>query len=240
VIPLPVDVARYVTGVEFRPGNAQVVHHANMRIDRTPASRQLDALDPAPGYDGWMARTAVCPDGHFLGWTPGQVAPFLRRISHGVSIGHDPSFSCTCMSGKPESVQPTIGPTSAAASRANAGDAPARQLGPTSVGKTTHRLDSYSPDVEVLFNHTRTTARGDRRGPASGRNPEAVDFIRIDFRWQHVYRFVTLSLPQRPTITMRFTYDNSSENPRNPQLPPGRFAGGKGFVRRMGTPGCRC
>ena len=50
VIPIPVDVVRYVRGVEFLPGNARVVHHANIRIDRTPASRRLDEQDPALGY----------------------------------------------------------------------------------------------------------------------------------------------------------------------------------------------
>ncbi len=77
VLPIPVDRARFVRGLEFRPGNARVVHHANIRIDTTPASRALDAADPGPGYDGLIARSATYPDGHFLGWTPGQVAPLL-------------------------------------------------------------------------------------------------------------------------------------------------------------------
>ena len=79
VIPLPVSATRFVRGLEFRPGNPKVVHHANIRIDRTPRSRQLDEQDPAPGYDGLIARSAVYPDGHFLGWTPGQIAPLLPK-----------------------------------------------------------------------------------------------------------------------------------------------------------------
>ena len=34
---------------------------------------------PAPGYDGLIARTAEYPDGHFLGWTPGQAGPLLPK-----------------------------------------------------------------------------------------------------------------------------------------------------------------
>ena len=49
VIPLPIDRTRFVRGLEFRPGNARVVHHANIRIDRTSASRELDDADPGPG-----------------------------------------------------------------------------------------------------------------------------------------------------------------------------------------------
>ena len=74
---LPVSKRTYVRGIEFHPGNARVVHHANIRIDRTAASRQLDEADPLPGYDGLMPRSAEYPDGHFLGWTPGQVAPLV-------------------------------------------------------------------------------------------------------------------------------------------------------------------
>ena len=31
VVPVPVATVRYVRGIEFRPGNSRVVHHANMR-----------------------------------------------------------------------------------------------------------------------------------------------------------------------------------------------------------------
>ena len=60
-IRLPVTKRTYVTGIEFHPGNARVVHHANIRIDRTPATRRLDEADPLPGYDGLMPRSAEYP-----------------------------------------------------------------------------------------------------------------------------------------------------------------------------------
>ena len=71
-IPIPVPGRRYVQGVEFQPGNPRVVHHANMKIDPTPASRELDAADPEPGYDGVTPFSARFPCGSFLGGTPGQ------------------------------------------------------------------------------------------------------------------------------------------------------------------------
>ena len=60
-IRIPVTKRTYVTGIEFHPGNARVVHHANIRIDRTPATRRLDEADPLPGYDGLMPRSAEYP-----------------------------------------------------------------------------------------------------------------------------------------------------------------------------------
>ncbi len=79
VLPLPVDRVRYVRGLEFSPGNPRVVHHANIRVDTTRASRALDDADPGPGYSGLILRSADYPEGHFLGWTPGQVAPLLPK-----------------------------------------------------------------------------------------------------------------------------------------------------------------
>jgi mono/diheme cytochrome c family protein len=91
VIPIPVDRPRYVSGLEFRPGNARIVHHANFRIDTTRRSRAMDEADPRPGYDGFMT-TASFPEGHFLGWTPGQLP--RQRAWRGASI-QIPIWSCS-------------------------------------------------------------------------------------------------------------------------------------------------
>src|SRR4029077_8540331 len=72
VIPIPTDNVRYVRGMEFRPGNARVVHHANIGVDRPHSSRKLDLADPEPGYVGGMVQDANYPPGYMLGWTPGQ------------------------------------------------------------------------------------------------------------------------------------------------------------------------
>ena len=111
VLPLPVDTMRYVKGLEFRPGNQTVTHHANIRIDRTSASRQLDDQDPAPGYEGLLSHSAVYPDGHFLGWTPGQVAPLLPKgLAWRLAPGTDLVVEVHMKpSGKPELVTPSIG-----------------------------------------------------------------------------------------------------------------------------------
>src|SRR6478736_8438484 len=72
VIPIPTSAPRYVRALEFRPGNARVVHHANLGVDRTRSSRQLDARDPEPGYAGGMERDARYPEGQLLGGRRGR------------------------------------------------------------------------------------------------------------------------------------------------------------------------
>ena len=246
VLPIPVETARFVRGLEFRPGNPKVVHHANIRIDTTSVSRRLDEAGPGPGYDGLIARTATYPDGHFLGWTPGQVAPLLppdlawrleRNTDLVVELHMQPS-------GKAEQVAPSIG--------LYFGDTPPTRtpamlrLGRQDIDIPAEDAkyvitDSYSlpvdVDVEAVQPHAHYRAR-DVRGEATlpdGSTKRLIDIADWDFRWQHVYRFVTpLSLPKGTTVSMRYTYDNSASNERNPQRPPIRARWGQRSAEEMG------
>jgi len=230
-MPIPVDRVRYVRGLEFRPGNPKVVHHANIRVDATAASRALDDRDPAPGYEGLMARSAMYPDGHFLGWTPGHVAPLLpsalawrleKNTDLVVELHMQPS-------GKPEPVAPSIGLyfSTEPATRTPAMLRLGRQNIDIPAGESRYTItDSYTlpvdVEVEAVQPHAHYRAR-DVRGfatlPDGSRRP-LIDIADWDFRWQHVYRFITpMKLPKGTTVAMRYTYDNSAANTRNPQRP---------------------
>lgn len=246
VLPLPVSAVRYVKGFEFRPGNSQVVHHANIRVDRTAASRQLDEADPSPGYYGLLAYSAVYPDGHFLGWTPGQAAPLLPRdlawrLTPGMDLVVEIHF---VPGGTAESVKPSVGlffsdepprrtPAILRLGRQNI-DIPAG-------AKDYVTTDSFvvPVDVEVyaVQPHAHYRAR-EVRGTATLPDGTTRPLIYIkdwDFRWQHVYRYVTpLLLPKGTTLAMRFTYDNSATNRRNPHQPPRRVQWGQQSTDEMG------
>src|SRR4029450_7438546 len=60
------------------------------------------------------------------------------------------------------------------------------------------------------------------RGPLPDGTPKGLLHIREwDFDWQDTYRYVTpFRLPRGTTLSMRYVYDNSASNRRNPQLPP--------------------
>src|SRR5262249_54922827 len=111
VIPIPTNSPRYAPALESRPGNARVVHHANLGIDRTRSSRQLDARDPEPGYAGGMERDARYPEGQLLGWTPGQAA---HAVPDGTQWRLEPGSDLIVQlhlqpTGKPESMQVSAG-----------------------------------------------------------------------------------------------------------------------------------
>jgi Flp pilus assembly protein TadD len=245
-IPLPIDGTKYVTGLEFQPGNARVVHHANIRLDRSAASRELDARDAAPGYDGLMARSAVYPEGHFLGWTPGQISPLVPpdmawRLDPGtdlvVQLHMQPS-------GAPEQVRPVIG--------LFFGDRPATRtptilrLGSQGIdippGEPRYTItDSYRLPSDVVLQAVQPHAHyrlKEVTGLATfpdGTERTLIHITDWDFRWQHVYRYERpIALPRGTRLSMRYIYDNSAGNPRNPQLPPERVHWGQRSFDEMG------
>lgn len=239
VLPLPVTGVRYVRALEFRPGNRRVAHHATMLIDRTAAARRLDAGDAAPGYEGILPYTATQPDGHFLGWTPGAVA--IRSepdMAWQLSEGGDLVVSLHLRpSGKPEPVQFTVGLFFAA-------EAPRRtpvilQLGQQDLdipaGATAFVTeDRYvlpvDVDVRAIQPHAHYLCR---RVEATARRPDGTTetLIRIsdwDFAWQAQYRYARpIALPRGTVIAMRYTYDNSPGNPKNPSTPARRVRYGQ-------------
>lgn len=245
-IRIPVTKRTYVTGIEFHPGNPRVVHHANIRIDRTPATRQLDAADPLPGYDGLMPRSAEYPDGHFLGWTPGQVAPLVQPdLAWTLEPGSDLVVQLHLQpTGAVEEVLPEIG-------LYFSNTAPKRtptilRLGSQGIdippGEQRYVIrDSYVLPVDVQLlavqPHAHYRAR-EIHGVATlpdGTERVVMHITDWDFRWQHVYREQTpIPLPKGTRLSMQYTYDNSSTNVRNPELPPTRVFWGQRSRDEMG------
>ncbi len=245
-IRLPVTQRVYVRGIEFHPGNARVVHHANIRVDRTGETRALDDADPLPGYDGLMPRTAEYPDGHFLGWTPGQIAPLVSSdLAWALEPGSDLVVQLHLQpSGATEEVRSEIG--------LFFGDRPPTRtptilrLGSQGIeiapGDATYSIhDSYTLPVDAnvlaIQPHAHYRAR-EIRGTATlpdGTTRLLMHIKDWDFRWQHVYREIEpIPLPKGTRLSMDYSYDNSAENPRNPQLPPARVFWGQRSRDEMG------
>jgi tetratricopeptide (TPR) repeat protein len=246
VVPIPTERARFVRAIEFRPGNPRVVHHANIGIDRTRSSRQLDAKDPEPGYVGGMVPDARYPEGQLLGWTPGQVphtAP--RGMSWRLELASDLVLQLHLQpTGKPEPLQASV-------AFYFTDEAPTREPLGLRLGSETIDIpagdakyvvrDEYTLPVDVdllaLQPHAHNLARqmeADATLP-DGTIRELFAIDDWDFRWQDVYRYVApLRLPTGTTIRVRYTYDNSEANPRNPARPPGRVVWGQNTTDEMG------
>lgn len=249
VLPVPVTATKYVKAVEMLPGNKQVVHHANILIDRNGNARRLDQADPGPGFGGMeltIAADSFEPDSHFLFWKPGTV-PWTEP--EGMAWRCDPGTDLVLNmhlqpSGKPERIQAEIGlyftdkpqtlfPMLLQLERDGALDIPP--------GKNDFVVtDEFTlpVDVEVLGIYPHAHYLG-KRIEAWAVLPDGTRqwLIRIanwDLNWQAVYKYEQpIILPKGSVVMMHYSYDNSAANPRNPNHPPKRVRAGNRSSEEM-------
>jgi tetratricopeptide (TPR) repeat protein len=245
VIPIPLASVRYVRGIEFRPGNHRVVHHANMRIDRTGAARRADAADRNLGFDGFIS-AGNFPDGHFLGWTPGQLPPLADGdLTWPLDPGSDLVVQLHMRPvGTASPVQVSVG-------FFFSNSAPRRtpmmlRLGRQNIDIAAGQRDYVSEDRYVLpvdvdaigvqpHAHYRAKQIEGRAILPDGTEQWLIHIKDWDFNWQDAYRFAKpIRLPRGTVLTTRFTYDNSPANRRNPDRPPRRVRWGQNSSDEMG------
>lgn len=247
VIPIPTERTRYVRMVDLQPGNPRVVHHAVMRIDRSRSARLMDAQDPLPGYPGMEWGEARQPEGRFLGWTPGRVAhgaseEFAWRLDPGsdlvVQLHMVPS-------GKSETIRPRIGfyfaeKPPVKETRILVLDEQDIDIPPGVRDYTVEESYRIPVDLELLSVYPHAHYLGKQLdGWAEFPDGEKHWLIRIpdwDFNWQDQYYFERpVKIPAGSTLHMRYVYDNSESNPRNPNQPAQRVRSGNRSVDEMGS-----
>lgn len=241
--------SRYVRAVEIRPGLTKSIHHANLLLDRTGDSRRREAT-PGAGFGGMdltIDRSPFDPDSHFLFWKPGSTP---HSEPPGFSWRLDPNNLLVLNThlqptGRPEQEQPTIGlyfteqpqtqfPILIQLEHDGALDIPA--------GDPDFQVsdDFQLPvDVDVLAVYPHAHYLGKLlEGYATLPDGTRKWLIRIphwDLNWQAVYRYRTpVFLPKGTVIHMRYHYDNSTANLRNPNSPPKRVRAGNQATDEMG------
>jgi tetratricopeptide (TPR) repeat protein len=246
VLPIPLTAERYVKAWEFRTNAPQVVHHATMVLDPTPASRRLDEESPEPGYEGLIPLSAQNPDGYFLGWTPGQ-SPSISRddMAWRLNPGNDLVLMLHLRpTGQPESVEASVGLyfTDVPPTRVPAMVRLNRQDHDIPAGESQYiARDSFTLPVDVdaysVQPHAHNLAREVK---AFATRPDGTKewllYIRDwDFHWQDAYRYrQPVFLPAGTQLSMEFVYDNSLGNRANPNLPPRRVIYGQRTTDEMG------
>ncbi len=249
VLPATVARSRYVRAMEILPGNARLVHHANVLPDTTGVGRRLDAATPGPGFPGMdleLASNRFEPDSHFLFWKPGTPALVEPPdMPWRLDPGTDLIFNLHLQpSGRAEPIQPAIGLyfTDRPATRVpmllqlehdGALDIPAGDA----AFEVTDELElPVAVDVLGVYPHAHylgKTFEGTARLP-DGTTRWLIRIPDWDLNWQGVYQLAEpLPLPKGTVLSMRWVYDNSTANVRNPHTPPERVRGGNRAIDEM-------
>jgi len=244
VLPVPLNARRYVRALEFRPGNARVLHHARILLDDTGEIRRFDAKDDAPGFAGMDVPGARFPDGHFLGWAPGK-APAREAYQWPIEPGTDFIVQMHLKpTGRPEQIRASI-------ALYLTDEAPARtplmlRLGSKTIdipaGESHYEVtDRFELPVDVtalsVYPHAHYLAREMfvRATLPNGKSTTLLHIPNWNFNWQDEYQYTQpVSLPRGTTIEMHYRYDNSADNPHNPSSPPRPVVFGAETTDEMG------
>lgn len=231
VIPIPIPATRYVQGFEFRAGNRHVLHHSVAYLDRSGAARKKDLEDPSVGYTSFGG-PGFTPAGALGGWSPGARAV---RLPDGVAQLLRPGTDLVLQNhyhptGREELDQSSVGlyfakspPAQIAVSLPLLQQDLAIPPGEAHYHVTASltlpmdlQIISVTPHMHFLGKEMKVTAK-----PPNG-DPVPMIWIRDwSYFWHSQYFYVQpLSLQRNTTIEMEAVFDNSVNNPLNPNSPP--------------------
>ena len=251
ILPCGLKTTRWIRAMEIKPGSPRVVHHANVLIDRSASLRRLhpdDWQNGIPGMDITVdGGSSFDPDSHLLFWKADSSAlvepPDMPwRLDPGNDLILNMHLKPT---GKPEPVQARIAlyfaPAPAtrlpmllelehdAALNIPAGD-------PHFVVEDKLTLPE-AVDVLAVYPHAHYLGK-EMEAFATLPNGERRWIVLIkdwDIERQAIYRLSSpLRLPKDSTIHMRYTYDNTAGNVRNPHTPPVAVHAGNRSEDEMG------
>src|ERR1700722_16431228 len=253
IFPVPFDAGhekqtRWVKAVEIRPGDKRFVHHANILLDRTGESRRRESA-PGAGFGGMEIRIesqVFDPDIHLLFWKPGTI-PYVEP--EGMAMRLDPGTDLILNthlqpSGKPEVIQPRMGLYFT--------PHPATKLPMLVQLENDAKLDippgqkdflvtddfTLPIDVELLAIYPHAHYLGkDIQALATlpdGTQKTLIHIPNWNLNWQAVYRYaMPPRLPKGTVVSLRYVYDNTEENPLNPNHPPVRVSAGNRSADEM-------
>ncbi len=218
VTPTNFEEDMWVQASEARPGNWNVVHHI-IAFVREKGSENLQNLPHVGGYAPGE-EPLIFPEGIGL------------RIPAGAEIVWQVHYTPT---GKVETDRSEVGLIfcKEPPQRHTKGGGAFNVLFSIPPGAESHRVTSskrFNQDVELLSLMPHMHLRG-KDFQYTARFPDGTSQVLLsvpnyDFNWQHRYRFATpISLPTGTTLDCVAHFDNSADNPANPDPDEDRSLG---------------
>lgn len=247
IMPVPVTAPRWVRAMAVRPGNPKVFHHANVIIDRSGSALRKESTTGSgfEGMDLTIEEDTFDPDGHFLSWKPGS-NPVVEP--DGMAWRADPGMDLVLNvhlrpSGKEEIIDPVIGlyftdrPQTKFPMLVQLEHDGSIDIPPDKDFVVTDEF-KFPMDVKVLavypHAHYLATLMEAYATLPDGSRKWLVRIPHWDLSWQGVFRLKEpLLLPKGTVVSMKYHYDNSSRNVRNPNSPPKEVRGGNRAIDEM-------
>ena len=233
VIPTGFAEDRYVSTIDVHPGNRAVVHHAIAYVDTSGTARQLEAKanDGSPGYPE-AGGIGFLPSGMLGGWAPGAL-PHRLPADTGILLpkGADVVLEVHYhKDGKPETDHTQV----------------ALYFNKQTVSRPMHLFPLANVDLHIppgdkdyvlratlpvifdatlltIFPHMHVLGRQMtvKATLPDGTKKLLIDVPDWDFNWQGFYAYQKpVHLPAGSRVDLVAHYDNSPDNPRNPNNPP--------------------
>lgn len=231
VLPVELPENVMVQAVEFQAGNPGVVHHAIFYLDKSGRARKLDAQEPGPGYSRF-GNPGFSPSGTLGGWAPGLVPrrspegtgrPLAKQCDFVMQIHYHPSGkaetdrSRVALYFAKEPVEHRIRTKFVINHRLAI--PPGKKRFRVTADYTVPvdvELLSVLPHMHLLGQEMKVVAK-----LPDGTTEPIVWVTDWDWNWQGQYHYVEpLFLPAGTELELEAFYDNSANNPANPNSPP--------------------
>lgn len=235
VIPTNLRSDAYLSAIEFVPGNRKQVHHSRVMVDST---RKIRGIDGMSELDPRIKEFQTIPlaDEFLYGWVPGNTKIFFppgsaKRIPKGADLILNIHYSPTSSQQRDQSVvnfyfakKPVLREVKTLTLKES--DIRNQPFFIEAERRPTFYMDyPVKKDMAVISVMPHMHFIG-KSFLAYAVTPEGqqIPLIKIDkwdFNWQTTYQFKKLiAIPAGSIIHVEAQFDNTSENPMNPNHPP--------------------
>jgi hypothetical protein len=245
LIPTNFPEDRWVTKVEYAPGDRKLVHHILSYLDTGSSAEALDRADPGPGYTCFGGPGFV-PAGGLSGWAPGAPPRVTEDgvgilLPKGATVVLQMHYNNGAVGSRTDRTRVALhfarGPIDkrqrSIAVFNRTFTIPAGERRHEVRGSWTARVDMHadmiSPHMHLLGREMKVTATY-----PDGTVRPLIHIDDWDFHWQGSYPFKQpVPLPAGTRVDMVAVFDNSAENRRQPSQPPRAVSWGEGTADEM-------
>ena len=247
LIPTNFPEDRWVTKVEYAPGDRKLVHHALTFLDTTSAAEALDRSDPGPGYT-CFGGPRFMPVGGLGGWAPGSQPMVMRDgvgmlLPKGATVVLQMHYNNSAPVSRTDRTRVALHFAKSPIEQRQRGIAVSNRVFTIPPGERRHEVraswtvppgrdlhaNTIAPHMHLLGREMKVTATY-----PDGIVKPLIHIDDWDFHWQGNYTFTEpIPLPTGTRIDMVAVFDNSAENVRQPTRPPRAVRWGDGTTDEM-------